>query len=817
MKKIIITLITLITISITPDVYAQYMGGEITWECQVNGNFRFIVKLYRDCYTSAFPDTLILNSNSPAGNITLFLYPDSISAKTDISPVCNQNPTFPHITCATATAPNMGAVEELVYTSDSIFPNGVTLNGVPPVTGWRFNIQGCCRGQAANLYNPFGYYLNAVMYPYNNQNTYPCFDSSPDFSEKPLSMICIGYPLSVSYLGEDKDLDLLYFEWAPAMADSVTSCLYDSGYTYNNLGSVDTLTGEISFQMYQYALNGVVKILSYKCGIKVAEVFREYIFCLMPCGLNDPPIVTPPFQNDSTFLFTEYKEIVYAGDLIKFNMSGTDFQFLPNSQPQTITIEAAGLQIGAGFTSTTSGCLNPPCATLNPAPPVIGHFGVQTTFNWQTDCAHLLTNSGCGLTPKVYNFLIKVKDDYCPSPAINISTITLVVLPKPKLPPPKAVCISVDSIGKVNLKWKPVKDTLHSFNRYDIYVSQNLNGPYICVDSLLFDTIGEYYHNSTNLFPGGANTQSMYYYVVTRSGSCLEYSSLSDTLRTIFLEVNNTGNSNMHLTWNSIHAHNLSTLTGWYMIYRKPHQGNWTLIDSTQHLFYDDTIKVPNPEISYKIKMLDTSGCISVSSIDKTGYSLIDVGISKLYYPAQSGSVMQPKVTFKNYSAIILDTIDLIYNIIGGYSVYETWTGTLNSGDSVVYTFHTHYTYSFYPHTLCVKVLATGDNNIFNDNACIQVYQTGVKNLLNENFNLGHCIPNPASDKISVEYIIPGVGEVNFKIIDMIGKEVYYRSIKSIKGKNKIEVNINKLKEGIYIYLMEYNGEKLAKKMVVVR
>ena len=30
----------------------HYMGGEITWECLPNGNFRFWMKLYRECYTT---------------------------------------------------------------------------------------------------------------------------------------------------------------------------------------------------------------------------------------------------------------------------------------------------------------------------------------------------------------------------------------------------------------------------------------------------------------------------------------------------------------------------------------------------------------------------------------------------------------------------------------------------------------------------------------------------------------------------------------------------------------------------------------------
>jgi hypothetical protein len=36
----------------TQTTATHYMGGEITWECMPNGNFRFVMKAYRECYTT---------------------------------------------------------------------------------------------------------------------------------------------------------------------------------------------------------------------------------------------------------------------------------------------------------------------------------------------------------------------------------------------------------------------------------------------------------------------------------------------------------------------------------------------------------------------------------------------------------------------------------------------------------------------------------------------------------------------------------------------------------------------------------------------
>ena len=53
-----------------------------------------------------------------------------------------------------------------------------------------------------------GYYLRAIMYPYTPPTaTLPlsygsstagptCYDSSPDFAEKPATIICMGYPFT---------------------------------------------------------------------------------------------------------------------------------------------------------------------------------------------------------------------------------------------------------------------------------------------------------------------------------------------------------------------------------------------------------------------------------------------------------------------------------------------------------------------------------------------------------------------------------------------------------------------------------------------
>ena len=618
---------------------SHYMGGEITWECvpagQPNaGKFIFYLKAYRECNGITFGSTVSLLSNSPEDTIVLNI----VSGwPKDISPVCNNDSSFAHITCSGATANNTGAIEEYYYKS-----NPVQLNGVPPAIGWTFYWQSGNRNPSNNIVNAssVGWYLKAVMYPYNNMNTYPCFDNSPTFAESPQTVICSGYPFTYSQNVFDKELDSLTFEWGEPLVDSTTVLIYTTGYSYasplpdttqnslNVAATIDSSTGTISFTSYTTgAYVTSTKVTSYRCGIKVAEVWREMQVVLLACGTNSPPTVAPPFNNG-----TSYIDTVYAGENVSFAIQASDFQFLPNGVPQTMNIEAYGSQFGSFIPavggalptfSDTIGCLNPPCATLIPAPgpafPLTAAMGISTSFNWQTTCGHLATNIGCGLSSNIYNFVFHVADDYCPVPGSNNVTVTIVVLPKPDPMKVKINCISVDPNNDVSIDYSLVEDTLHSFKSYKIYCSDSLNGPYTLVDSINNVNITSYTHL-------GTAAPKSYYYVATTSVylvDSVDYTIISDTVRTVKLELTNSG-GNMYLSWNSVNI-NPSSLSKSYIYRRLLNNPQWLLLDSTTSFTYSDNMgdtacgawyyMVQYSDIANSFNCLSTSNIFAISII----------------------------------------------------------------------------------------------------------------------------------------------------------------------------------------------------------
>ncbi|MEO0312301.1 MAG: hypothetical protein RIQ89_1958 [Bacteroidota bacterium] len=611
---------------------SHLMGGEITWECQSNGRFVFEVKLYRDCTGIPGPTNLALTSNAPGNNNINC----NLISQTDISPPCNG----PSLDCATGTA---GSTEQFIFRS-----NPILINGVPPATGWYFYYDDCCRNNVANLAggSGSGFTLRAIMYPYNGQNTNPCYDSSPKFFERPSTLLCTGYPFTFNHNATDDELDSLVYEWDRPLDQPTGSGLntaqplaFSPGYSYtsplpgptqnpNNVAATfNSATGEISYTSFTSGIYvQVVKVSAYRCGQKIAEIFRDIQTTLNVCAPisvgvpNNPPAVSAPFVDPNTGIASLYIDTVYAGDLVTFTFNATDFDITPTFQFQNISLSASGLQFDQNFTNPNGNCLNPPCATLTPPPNLtLSQQSTSTVFSWQTDCSHLstVTAGGCRNFGNVYNFIIKASDDFCSIPGVTVSTITIVVLQPELAMPPDLRCASVAANGDVSLSWVPGVDTANSFKKYYIYFSNNENGPYSLIDSIDDKTVTAYTHAGA-----GAHLQQGFYFMEVSSGcdSYLPPQQYSDTIKTIKLDVTNPGNGFAELNWNATRVPLIGTNHNEYEVYREYPLGTWSFIGTVPAndagMSYNDPVTLCYDSLNYRVEVDDSSGCVSRSSID---------------------------------------------------------------------------------------------------------------------------------------------------------------------------------------------------------
>ncbi len=165
-------------------------------------------------------------------------------------------------------------------------------------------------------------------------------------------------------------------------------------------------------------------------------------------------------------------------------------------------------------------------------------------------------------------------------------------------------CLLVNPNGDVDLYW-----SLSAFNnveKYRIYYAASGNN-FVVIDSIDNQFITTYHHVGA-----AANVASRKYYL---EAVIIEQDNLfTDTLQTIFLQLDNSNPSWAKLYWNAVHNPLPTGSSSWYKIYREYPQGSWNVVDSTQNLRYFHWPDVCEDSMSFFIS-IENGDCHSVSNI----------------------------------------------------------------------------------------------------------------------------------------------------------------------------------------------------------
>jgi hypothetical protein len=203
--------------------------------------------------------------------------------------------------------------------------------------------------------------------------------------------------------------------------------------------------------------------------------------------------------------------------------------------------------------------------------------------------------------------------------------------------------------------------------------------------------------------------------------------------------------------------------------------------------------------------------------------ALIDAGITKIIQPAgpvtNIGPAVTVQATIKNFGANTLTSIPVSFIVNGGIPVTETWSGTLLSGDSTDYTFTATYVAPYLGfYTMCVTTALSTDPVVANNKVC-KTYNTnmGIEEAANNGIYLGQNMPNPASNLTQIDYYTPDNGNAKFSVLSEVGQQVYTESHNVNTGDHTINLDISKFTAGIYYYTLEFNGDRLYRKMIVVK
>jgi hypothetical protein len=619
---------------------AHSSGGEITWICLPNGQFKFFVVFYRDC--NGIPGLSSINLTTTVPGLPSITMP--LVQQIDMSPGGFLSNGFTSCPDCNNPSGSNGIMQKLVYES---IP--VTLNGVPPPTGWLFYWGDCClNGGITNVLNPgsTGLRLRTVMYPYNGQNTNPCFDSSPYFTEPPAFLTCTGSENSFSFFSRDADRDSLAYNWSHPLSEFGAFVTYNTGYSSssptpgpvqdpaNVPAAIDGSTGLVThFGVIggKFLVEG--KVTAYKCGVKVSETFRSFVLAIenncppvLAGSSNSAPEMQPPFVNPYSGLQVDFADTVIAGQTVHFSSYFTDFDLFTNGSTQNIHIEAYSDQFGTNFTDSLNGCAYPPCAFLNQSLPVTVPVGTILDFTWHTTCDHVYAQSlPCTALGRSYYFVFRANDNYCPGNGSVTKVVSIFVKSAPRLLPPVIRCTAVNQDGSVDITWSPSAsiDSMGNFRAYRIYATNTFNGPYLLVDSITSGIGATSYHHSASsinaLFGGTANEKIIFYKIETVTFCSAFYlpPQFSNVMSTMRMNVSEGQSHQALLNWLQPSSPPLSSHSGFYRIYAKYPGSPWTLIDSTTTGSYTDfnATSICNDSISYQVEMLDSTGCVLSSSI----------------------------------------------------------------------------------------------------------------------------------------------------------------------------------------------------------
>jgi len=155
----------------------------------------------------------------------------------------------------------------------------------------------------------------------------------------------------------------------------------------------------------------------------------------------------------------------------------------------------------------------------------------------------------------------------------------------------------------------PQTDPTNIFFDYQIFYASTLTGPYTLIASPNSVSTSSFIHVGS-----GANIQSRYYYVRTRSGTLGNgVSRHSDTLRTIFLDITAIPDC-IALSYNDLRQPKLATTSSSFSILKEYPSGTWSRFTTVGGTSYNDTLSVCQTSLNYQTRILDASDCVSSSN-----------------------------------------------------------------------------------------------------------------------------------------------------------------------------------------------------------
>ncbi len=294
--SIFLTLVSgLLLLMPAPLQATHIVGGEMTYECLGNNQYRITMRVYRDCYAgqAGFDGS----PGSQSARVTIFLGsgPSAQQMGTPNIGAPEITKIDPVVTNPCLTAPPNVCVEEGLYT--------FIVNLIPSDKSYFIAYQRCCRnGTISNIVTPgdVGATYAVEITPLAQQEC----NSSPTFQDFPPIAICVNDTLRFDHSATDQDGDSLVYSFCtPLFGGSKNNVApnpeskppYD-GVTFlfpfsqdNPIGgnpqvTLDPVTGEIfGFPTIQGQYVVGVCVAEYRNGELLSITQRDFQFNVVAC------------------------------------------------------------------------------------------------------------------------------------------------------------------------------------------------------------------------------------------------------------------------------------------------------------------------------------------------------------------------------------------------------------------------------------------------------------------------------------------------------------------------------------------------------
>ncbi len=194
-----------------------------------------------------------------------------------------------------------------------------------------------------------------------------------------------------------------------------------------------------------------------------------------------------------------------------------------------------------------------------------------------------------------------------------------------------------------------------------------------------------------------------------------------------------------------------------------------------------------------------------------------DAGVYAFVNPGTTtniGNAIHVKVTLKNYGTDPITSMDVSYKYGNNAPVTETWTGYLTQNATEDHTFGIPYYSPVGIYDLCAFTDLTGDPNSINDEICMNIEgMVGIDEVSNE---MGfYVVPNPADDKVIIEFNLPDGTDALLEIINMMGQKVYAEELNHISSEKRTELNVKRWEQGIYTIHVFTTNKRYSRKLVI--